>query len=103
MRVKPVASTGSTRVSKRDLCFDGYTIPAGTLIMCPFDAVHHNPRNWDDPDLFKPVSCLEKEQSGYGSLLRRTEPGLEHHCCLGSTISLPLFPKGPRGVLPVQP
>ena len=92
MRVKPVASTGSTRVSKRDLCFDGYTIPAGTLIMCPFDAVHHNPKNWDDPDLFKPVSMGS-------AALDRAWP--EQHCCWGRTISLPPLSRGPHYVLPV--
>ena len=53
--MKPVASTGTTRISKRDLRFGPHTIPAGTLIICPFDAIHHNKANWDDPDTFKPV------------------------------------------------
>ena len=91
MRVKPVASTGSTRVSKRALCFDGYTIPAGTLIMCPFDAVHHNPKNWEEPDLFKPVSSLEKDQIGSGSAAP-IRAGPNSIAAGGVRISLPLFP-----------
>lgn len=57
MRVKPVASTGSSRLTKRDLRLGGYDIPAGTLVIAPFDAVHHSPLNWDDPDAFKPVGA----------------------------------------------
>lgn len=53
--MKPVASTGSTRLTKQDVILGGYTIPANTLVICPFDAVHHSPINWEDPDQFKPV------------------------------------------------
>lgn len=58
MRVKPVASTGTTRVSKRDMQLGRYLIPAGTLIICPFDAVHHNELNWENADSFWPVGAL---------------------------------------------
>lgn len=54
MRVKPVASTGSTRITQRDLHIGGFTIPANTFVVCPFDAVHHFPGNWKDADRFKP-------------------------------------------------
>ena len=57
MRIKPVASTGTTRKIKRDLYFDKYKVPAGSIIVCPFDAIHHNPLNWEDPDEFLPV-CI---------------------------------------------
>lgn len=56
MRVKPVASTGTTRITKHEMRFGEHVIPAGTLLMCPFDAIHHNALNWEDPDSFKPVS-----------------------------------------------
>ena len=55
MRVKPVASTGVSRLTKRNMKLGKYHIPAGTLILCPFDAVHHNELNWEDADSFKPV------------------------------------------------
>ena len=58
MRVKPVASTGSTRVTRRAIEIGGDILPAGTLVVAPFDAVHHSPLNWDDPDDFKPVRSL---------------------------------------------
>lgn len=56
MRIKPVASTGTTRVTKRELVIGGYTVPAKTMVICPFDAVHHSSLNWEDPHAFRPVS-----------------------------------------------
>lgn len=57
MRVRPVASTGVSRYTKRDMVLGGHYVPAGTLLDVPFDAVHHFPGNWpQDPDAFIPVS-----------------------------------------------
>lgn len=55
MRCKPVASSGTTRRVKRDLVVGGHLVPAGSIVLAPFDAVHHLPQNWpDDPDAFLP-------------------------------------------------
>jgi cytochrome P450 len=56
MRVRPVASTGTTRYAKRDMLLGGHYVPAGTLLLVPFDAVHHFEANWPQhPDDFIPV------------------------------------------------
>jgi cytochrome P450 len=55
MRVRPVASTGTTRRTRRDMSLGGHFVPRGTLVIVPFDAVHHHPSNWADPDAFQPV------------------------------------------------
>ena len=56
MRVRPVASTGTTRYAKRDMWLGGYYVPKGSLLNVPFDAVHHFPGNWpQDTDAFIPV------------------------------------------------
>lgn len=58
MRIRPVASSGTTRFAKRALQLGPYAIPAGTMLLVPFDAVHHFKGNWEDPDAFIPVrSC----------------------------------------------
>jgi len=60
MRVRPVASSGTTRRTKRDLMINGYLIPAGSTILCPFDAVHKLPGNWGpDADVFNPDRWAE--------------------------------------------
>lgn len=53
MRFKPVASTGTTRKAKQALRLGGYAIPAGTLLLVPFDPVHRC--NFERPDDFWPV------------------------------------------------
>lgn len=69
MRFKPVASTGTTRHTKRPLTLGGYTIPAGALLLVPFDPVHRC--NFERPDDFWPVrtcaffSLLEKACSSW--------------------------------------
>jgi fatty acid synthase len=60
MRVRPVASSGTTRRVKRDLMLNGYLIPAGATILCPFDAVHKLPSNWGpDAEAFNPDRWAE--------------------------------------------
>ena len=55
MRVRPVASSGTTRIAKRKLQLGPYAIPAGSMLLVPFDAVHHFKGNWEQPDDFIPV------------------------------------------------
>ena len=56
MRLRPVASTGTTRRTERELSLLGYKIPAGTLMLCPFDPAHRWEGNWPDrPEEFVPV------------------------------------------------
>jgi cytochrome P450 len=62
MRFKPVASTGVTRRSKQPLRLGGYDVPAGAILMVPFDAVHRC--NFERPDDFWPVrACRGRVQA----------------------------------------
>eukprot|EP00884_Botryococcus_braunii_P019666 jgi/Botrbrau1/6383/Bobra.49_1s0001.1 len=61
MRLLPVVSDGTLRMSKQDVVLGGkYTIPAGTTIMVPFYSIFRDPNVWKDPDLYIPVSFLPK-------------------------------------------
>ena len=55
MRVRPISSTGTMRYARRNMRLGGHLVPEGTLITVPYDAVHHHPDNWADPDAFIPV------------------------------------------------
>ena len=39
MRVRPVAATGSTRYTQRDMVVGGHYLPKGTMVDVPFYAV----------------------------------------------------------------
>ena len=59
MRVRPVASSGTTRRAARDLKLCGHLVPKGSLLVCPFDAAHRLPANFGpDADDFLPVRAL---------------------------------------------
>jgi hypothetical protein len=66
--VRPVASAGVTRYTQRGMRLGGYFVPKGTLLLMPFDAVHHLPGNWADPDAFIPVSarCTSPADGSHG-------------------------------------
>ena len=53
--MRPVASTGTSRYTKRGMRLGGHFIPRGSLVLVPFDAMHHHPDVWEDPDAFIPV------------------------------------------------
>jgi len=76
MRVRPVASSGTTRRVARDLVIRGYLVPKGSVVLCPFDSVHHLESNWG-PD----AAAFRPERWGEGT-------GIEYLTSLQSSKSL---------------
>ena len=74
MRLRPVASTGVTRRTEQELRLLGYTIPAGTIVLSPFDPAHRWEGNWPDrPDDFVPVG-----RPASGAALHGPDCALQH-------------------------
>ncbi|CAL1272915.1 unnamed protein product [Larinioides sclopetarius] len=61
MRFNTVSALNVVRYALTDTKIAGYDLPAGTLVMANFWAVHHDPRNWEDPDKFKPERFLSPD------------------------------------------
>lgn len=80
MRVRPVASTGTTRYTKRDMRLGGHLVPKGTLLDVPFDAVHHFPGNWADPDAFTPVRIFHHKLPLHSCACHSIPQTLLLHC-----------------------
>ena len=56
MRLLPVSSEGTLRMSTRDHTFGQHTIPAGVVMWMPFMSFFNHPQQWEDPDSYRPVS-----------------------------------------------
>ena len=53
-----VVGSGVGRVAKQKMQLGPYTIPKGTILWAPIQAIHSSPALWDQPDAFMPVrSC----------------------------------------------
>jgi cytochrome P450 len=62
MRLYPSAWTQG-RCAVRDFELDGYTIPAGTLLLFSQWALHRNPDLWPDADCFRPERWNPRSQN----------------------------------------
>ena len=50
-----VVGTGIGRVVNEELQLGPHTIPKGTILWAPIQAIHSSPALWDQPDAFMPV------------------------------------------------
>lgn len=52
----------ANRIAARDLEFQGYTIPAGTRVLCSIYLTHRDARYWRNPDCFDPERFADEYQ-----------------------------------------
>ena len=58
MRLYPVTSDGTNRVTTKDLQLGQYLIPQGTMVWVPFSAMFNSPHNFSRVDEYIPVSAF---------------------------------------------
>jgi hypothetical protein len=58
MRLYPVVSSGTIRITHKPMQLGPYSLPAGQPVLIPFFSIHRSLRLWDDPDAFKPERWL---------------------------------------------
>jgi cytochrome P450 len=59
MRLFPVASSGTMRITDRPTVVDGHHLPAGQPILFPLYSIHRSPRLWPQPHAFRPERFLK--------------------------------------------
>eukprot|EP00878_Enallax_costatus_P016963 GHUV01017806.1.p1 GENE.GHUV01017806.1~~GHUV01017806.1.p1 ORF type:complete len:261 (+),score=74.21 GHUV01017806.1:714-1496(+) len=72
MRLFPVVSSGTVRITHRPITLGGYHVPAGQPILIPFWTIHRNPKLWTDPDSFKPDRWLSAETAAAAAVAAPT-------------------------------
>ena len=53
-----VGGTGVSRLVTEQMQLGPHTIPKGTILWAPIQAIHSSPDLWDKPDSFMPVRHL---------------------------------------------
>eukprot|EP00775_Hariotina_reticulata_P003654 gene3654-3915_t len=59
MRLFPVVSSGTIRITDKPINLAGHRLPAGQPILIPFYSIHRSPKLWTDPDRFKPERWID--------------------------------------------
>ena len=82
-----VSFTGTNAI--RDTTFAGYHIPKGTYVCLNIEKVHHDEREWPEPDVFKPERFLDPEGKfvGWTKLHGFMPFGLGRRECTGESLA----------------
>ncbi|XP_064630821.1 steroid 17-alpha-hydroxylase/17,20 lyase-like isoform X2 [Lineus longissimus] len=89
MRHRPAVPLGIPRSTICDTKIGKYDIPKDTDVIVNIWKLHHDPAEWDDPDVFKPERFLEED----GSLRAKPQAflpfGVGRRICVGESVAKP--------------
>lgn len=87
MRIYPPVWTLNVRQAKEAVEFDGYHLPAGTMVFIPPYVVHRNPEVFPEPERFDPERFTEEEEAN-----RHRHAfipfGAGHRICIGNSFAM---------------
>ncbi|RVE60878.1 hypothetical protein OJAV_G00185370 [Oryzias javanicus] len=61
MRIRPVSPVLIPHAAMTDSSIGGYPVRRGTRVLVNMWSIHHDPQNWDKPDLFQPERFLDDQ------------------------------------------
>ena len=87
MRVASILPFGLFHRATEDVKFHGYDIPKGTLVLANLHYIHYDPRNWDEPNEFRPERFLSAD----GKTVKKHDAfmafSIGKRVCLGETLA----------------
>jgi cytochrome P450 len=95
MRLHPVGGTGSNRSIARDIVIkkdekndlkEDVMIPKGSMVICSFMMIHHNPRYFKDPEKFDPERWFDPTEEESQAFMNF---GLGRRNCSGQNLAKP--------------
>jgi cytochrome P450 len=87
MRLYPSAAA-VVRLAAGDDELASYHIPASSLVMCSFYAVHRHPDYWDEPQVFRPERFAEGEHKACGHAFAYVPFATGPRMCIGDQFAL---------------
>ncbi|XP_046563677.1 cytochrome P450 2J1-like [Haliotis rubra] len=89
MRLRSVVPIGVAHSTLCDTTVGGYDVPKGTMVIINHDALHFDPDQWEDVNMFKPERFLDSD----GKMGPKPESWLPfsagRRVCLGETVAKP--------------
>jgi cytochrome P450 len=74
--------------STRDTTLAGYDIPKGTLLISNLWAMHHNPKDWHNPEQFLPERFIDGKNNLRKNGVRNFMPfGAGRRHCIGKSLA----------------
>lgn len=79
MRLFPVVSSGTVRITHKPISLAGYHVPAGQPILIPFWTIHRSPKLWDDPEAFRPERWLSEDAAAVAAAAQQSAQSANIH------------------------
>ncbi|KAJ8250337.1 hypothetical protein COCON_G00222590 [Conger conger] len=88
LRIRPVSPLLIPHVALADSSIGEYTVGKGTRVIINLWSLHHDEKEWQNPEIFDPGRFLDEEGSGLGSPSESYLPfGAGIRVCLGESLA----------------
>lgn len=93
LRISSITPLGAPHKAMCDTSVNGHNVPAGTQVLINHWAFHHDEREWDQPEVFKPERFLDVNGNFIHGLKKSYLPfGAGRRVCIGEALGkLELF------------
>lgn len=87
LRLSSIVPNGVVHQAIEDKGFQGYFIPKGSFIMVNMHYMHHNTKDWGDPEVFRPERFLSEDEKTYKKSEKLFPFQMGRRQCVGETLA----------------